>query len=162
MMYSLPPHELQNISLPYPSLSPGVCSNSRPLSQWCHPTISSSVVFSSCPQYFLASGSFLKNRLFASGGQRTGGSAGAFLVAQMAENLPAMQETRSQSGRSPGGGHSNTFQYFWLENSMHRGAWPTTVQGRKKLDTTKWLTLSYLINSIQFSLCFNGKGAKNG
>ena len=49
------------------SLSPGVCSNSRPLSRWCYPTISSSVApFSSCPQSFPASGSFPMSRLFAS------------------------------------------------------------------------------------------------
>ena len=50
---SLWPHGLQHTSLPCPSLYPRVCSNSHPLSQWCHPTISSSVVpFSSCPQSF--------------------------------------------------------------------------------------------------------------
>ena len=52
-------HELQHSRLLCPSLSPWVCSNSYPLSQWCHPTISSSVTpFSSCPQSFPASGSF--------------------------------------------------------------------------------------------------------
>ena len=56
--------------LPCPSLSPGVCSNSCPLSWWCHPTISSSVTpFSSCPQSFPASGSFPMSQFFASGGQ---------------------------------------------------------------------------------------------
>ena len=55
---SLWPHGLQHPRLPCPSLSPGVCSNSCPLSWWCHPTIPSSVVpFSSCPQSFPASGS---------------------------------------------------------------------------------------------------------
>ena len=55
-----------------------VCSNSCPLSWWCHPTISSSVVpFSSCPQSFPAAGSFQMRQLFASGGQRTGVSASA-------------------------------------------------------------------------------------
>ena len=54
----------------------GVYSNSCPLSQWCHPTISSSVVpFSSCPQSFPASGSFPMSRLFTSGGQSIGASA---------------------------------------------------------------------------------------
>ena len=58
-----------------PSLSPGVCSNSCPLSEWCHPTISFSITpFSSCPQYFPASGSFSMSWLFASGGQNTGAS----------------------------------------------------------------------------------------
>ena len=73
---SLRPHELQHTRLPCPSPSPGVCSNSCPLSQWCHPIISSSVTsFSSCPQSFPASGSFPMSLLFASGGQCTGGSA---------------------------------------------------------------------------------------
>ena len=54
---SLWPHGLQHARLPCPSLSPGVCSNSCQLSQWCHPTISSSVTsFSSCPQSFPAPG----------------------------------------------------------------------------------------------------------
>ena len=56
---SLRPHGLQHARLPCPSPTPGVYSNSCPLSQWCHPTISSSVMpFSSCPQSFPASGSF--------------------------------------------------------------------------------------------------------
>ena len=59
MSDSLRPHGLQHASLPCPSLSPGVCSNSCLLSRWCHPTISSFVApFSSCPQSFLTSGSF--------------------------------------------------------------------------------------------------------
>ena len=60
-------------SLPCPSPTPGVCSNSCPLSHWCHPTISSSIIlFSSFPQSFPASGSFPVSRLFASGGQIIG------------------------------------------------------------------------------------------
>ena len=56
---SLWPHALQHTRLPCPSSTPGACSNSSPSSQWCHPTISSSVVpFSSCLQPFPASGSF--------------------------------------------------------------------------------------------------------
>ena len=61
-----------------PSLSPGVCPNSHPLSQWCYATISSSSVhpcFSSCLQSFPASGPFPVSRLFTSGGQSTGASA---------------------------------------------------------------------------------------
>ena len=69
---------LQHARLPCPSLSPSVCSNSCPLNQWCHPTISSSVIpFSSCLQFFLASGSFPNSLLSASGGQSTGASASA-------------------------------------------------------------------------------------
>ena len=73
---SLPPHGLQHARLPCPSPAPGACSNSCLLIQWCHPTISSSVLpFSSCPQSFPASGSFQMSQLFASGGQSTGVSA---------------------------------------------------------------------------------------
>ena len=75
---TLRPHELQHTRLPCPSLSLWVCSNSWPLSWWCHPTISSSVaLFFSCPQSFLASGSSPVNRLFISGGQSIGASASA-------------------------------------------------------------------------------------
>ena len=81
MSNSLRPHELQHTRLPCPSLSPRVCSNSCPLSQWCHPTISSPVIpFSSCPQSFSASGSFPMSQLFASGGQSIGVSASASVL----------------------------------------------------------------------------------
>ena len=67
---TLLPHARQHARLPCPSLSPRVCSNSCPLSQWCHPSISSSVTpFSSCPQSFPASGSFPMSQFFPSVGQ---------------------------------------------------------------------------------------------
>ena len=70
------PHESQHARPPCPSPTPGVYSNSYPLSQWCHPIISSSVVpFSSCSQSFPESGSFLMSQLFSSGGQSIGVSA---------------------------------------------------------------------------------------
>ena len=70
------PTDLQHARLPCPWPSPGACSNSCPLSQWCHSTTSSPVVpFSSCPQSFPASGSFPVSWLFASDGQRIGASA---------------------------------------------------------------------------------------
>ena len=63
-------HVLQHARLPCPSLSPWVCSNSCPLSRWCHPTVSASATpFSSCPQSFPASGTFLMSQPFASDGQ---------------------------------------------------------------------------------------------
>ena len=78
---SLWPHGLQHARLPCPSPSPRACSNSCPLSQWCHPTISSSVVpFSSCSQSFPASGSFPINWLFTLGGQSIGVSASASVL----------------------------------------------------------------------------------
>ena len=71
-------HGLQQSRPPCPSPAPRVCSNSC---QWCHPTISFSVVpFSSCPQSFLASGSFPMSRLFASCGQKTGASTSASVL----------------------------------------------------------------------------------
>ena len=73
---SLQSHGLQHTRPLCPSPTPRVHPNSCPLSQWCHPTISSSVIpFSSCPQSFLASGCFPMSQLFASGGQRIGVSA---------------------------------------------------------------------------------------
>ena len=73
---SLRPHGLQPSRPPCPSLTARVYSNSCPLSQWCHPTISSSVVpFSSCLQSFPATGCFQMSQLFASGGQSIGDSA---------------------------------------------------------------------------------------
>ena len=81
MSDSLLPHELQHARLPCPSPSPGACSNSCPSSQWCHPTISSSVTsFSSCLQSFLALGSFPVSWLFASGDQSIGASASALVL----------------------------------------------------------------------------------
>ena len=76
MSDSLRPHESQHARPPCPSPSPGVHSDSRPSSQWCHPAISSSVIpFSSCPQSLPASESFPMSQLFAWGGQSTGVSA---------------------------------------------------------------------------------------
>ena len=67
---SLRPHEPQHARPPCPSTTPGVYPNPRPLSWWCHPTISSSIIpFSSCPQSFPASGSFQMSQLFTLGGQ---------------------------------------------------------------------------------------------
>ena len=75
MSNSLWPHVLPHTRLPCPSPSPGACPNSCPLSRWCHPAISSSVIpFSSCLQYFPASGSFLMSWLFASDNQSIGAS----------------------------------------------------------------------------------------
>ena len=78
---SLGPHGLQHARPPCPSPTPGIYSNSCPLSQWCHPTISFSVVpFSSCLQSFPASGSFQMSQFFASGGQSIGVSASASVL----------------------------------------------------------------------------------
>ena len=89
---SLQSHGLQHARPPCPSSAPGVYPNSCPLSQWCHPTISSSLVpFSSCPQSFLASGSFPVSRFFTSGGQSIG-------VCTPAPVLPMNTQDWSPSG----------------------------------------------------------------
>ena len=87
MFDSLWPHESQHARPPCPSPSPGVHSNSHPLSQWCHPAISSSVIpFSSCPQSLPASESFLVSQLFAWGGQTTGVSALASFLPKITQD----------------------------------------------------------------------------
>ena len=77
---SFQPHELQHTRLPCPLLSPRVYSNSCPLSQWCHPTISSYVIPFSRFQFFPASGSFPMSQLLASGGQSIRTSASASVL----------------------------------------------------------------------------------
>ena len=77
---TLQPHELQHIRPPCPSPTPGVHSNSHPSSQWCHPTISSSVIPFSHLQSFPTSGSFPMSQYFTSGGQSIGVSASASVL----------------------------------------------------------------------------------
>ena len=75
------PHGMQHTRPPCPSPTPGVHSDSCPLSRWCHPTISSSVVPFSCfPQSFPASGSFPMRQYFTSGGQSIGASTSASVL----------------------------------------------------------------------------------
>ena len=81
MSNSLRPHGLQHARPPCPSPTPGVDSNSCPLSRWCHPAISSFVIpFSSHLQSFSASGSFQMSQFLASGGQSFGFSASASVL----------------------------------------------------------------------------------
>ena len=84
---SLQSYELQHTRPPCPSPTPGVHPNPCPLSWWCHPTISPSVVpFSSCPQSFPASGSFQTSQLFTWGGQTIGVSASASVLPMNTED----------------------------------------------------------------------------
>ena len=81
MSNSFGPHGLQHARHPCPSPSPGICSNSRPLSRWYHPTNSSYVApFTSCPQFFPATGSLPMSRPFALGGQSIGALASASVL----------------------------------------------------------------------------------
>ena len=91
---SLWPHELQHARPACPSPTPGVHSNSHPLSRWCHPAISSSVVpFSSCPQSLPASVSFPMSQLFAWGGQSIGVSALASVLPKNTQDWSPLEWT---------------------------------------------------------------------
>ena len=124
--YSLRPHESQHARTPCPSPTPGVHSDSRSLSQWGHPAISSSVVpFSSCPQSLLASESFPMSQLFAWGGQSTGVSALASLLPKKSQGWSPSEWTGWISWQSKGLSRvfSNTtvqkHQFFSTQPSSH-------------------------------------------
>ena len=121
---TLQPHGLQLARLPCPSLSPGACSNSCPLSRWCHPTISSFFVPFSCLQFFPASGSFTGSRFFASGGQRIGASASASVLPMNIQDWFSLGMTALISLQSKGLSRvfSNTtvqkHQFFGIQLSL--------------------------------------------
>ena len=132
---TLCPHESQHNRPPCPSPTPGVHSNLRPSSQWCHPAISSSVIpFSSCPQYLPASESFPMNQLFAWGGQSTGISALASFLPKKSQGWSPLEWTGWISLQSKGlsGVFSNTtvqkHQFFGIQlsskSNSHIHTWP--------------------------------------
>ena len=100
---SLRTHELQHARPPCPSPTPGVYPNPCPLSRWCHPIISSSVIpFSFCLQSFPASGSFPMSQLFASGGQSIGASASTSVHPMNTQNWSPLGWTDWTSLQSKG------------------------------------------------------------
>ena len=100
---ALRPHESQHARLPCPSPNPGVHSDSRPSSKWCHPAISSSIVpFSSCPQPLPASESFPMSQLFPWGGQSTGVSALASFLPKKSQGWSPLEWTGWISLQSKG------------------------------------------------------------
>ena len=116
---SLRPHESQHIRPPCPSRTPGVHSDSRPSSQWCHPAITSSVVpFFSCPQSLPASESFPMSQLFAWGGQSTGVSA-------LASFLPKKSQgwSPSERGQKEPRGCSDTKPLFFRTGNLSPEKW---------------------------------------
>ena len=91
---SLRPHEPQHTRPPGSSPTPGIYPNSCPLSRWCHPAISSSVVpISSCPQSLSASGSFPMSKPFPLVGQSTGVSASASVLPTNTQDWSSLQWT---------------------------------------------------------------------
>ena len=132
---SLRLHGLQHTKPLCPSPVPGVYSDSCPLSQWCHPTISSSVVpFSSCLQSCPASGSFQMSQLFASGGQSIGVSASTSVLPVNTQDWSPLGWTGWIPLQSKGLSRvfSNTtvqkHQFFGaqlsLQSSSHIHTWP--------------------------------------
>ena len=92
---SLRSHESQHARPPCPSPTPGVHPNSSPVSQWCHPTISSSVIpFSPCPQSFPVSASFQMSSFFASGGQSIGASTSTLFLPMNTQDLQSKRLSR--------------------------------------------------------------------
>ena len=134
MSDSLRPHELQHTRPPCPSPTPGAWSNSCPSSQWCHPTISSSVVpFSSHFQFFPASGSFPVSQLLASGGQIIGASASTSV-------LPMNIRT------------SEHFLYDWLVGSPCSPRDSQESSSRPQFKSINSLAISFLYSSTLTSI----------
>ena len=114
-------HGLQHARPPCPSPTPGVYPDSCPLSWWCDPTISSSVIpFSSCPQSFLASGSFQMSQFFALGGQSIGISASTSVLPMNTQDLSPLGWTGWISLQSKG--LSRVFSNTTVQNHHFFGA----------------------------------------
>ena len=140
MSDSLWPHGLQHTRLPCPSLSSTDWSHSCPLSQWCHPTVSSSVArFSSYPQSFPESGSFPVSQLFPSGGQSTGASASASVLPMNTQSsfLLVLTDLISLLSKGLSGVFSGTtlwkHQFFGAQPSFSR---PYMTMGFHKFPNT--------------------------
>ena len=135
MSNSLRPHESQHARPPCPSPTPGVHSNSRPLSQWCLPAISSSVVpFSSCPQSLPGSESFPMSQLFTWGGQSTGVSASASVLPMNTQDWSPLGWTGWTSLQSMG--LSIVFSNTTVQKHQFFSAQPSS---QSKSHTHTWL-----------------------
>ena len=145
-----------NARLPCLSPSPRVCANSCPLSRWCHPTISSSVVpFSSCPGSSPASGSFQVSQFFTSGGQSIGASASASVLPMNSEDWFPLELTGLISLQSKG--LSRVFSNTSLKASLRCSAFFIVVQLSQPYMTTGKtiaLTIWTFVGKVM-SLCFN-------
>ena len=138
---SLWPHGLQHAGLPCPSPKTlGAWSNSCPLSQWCHPAISSSVVpFSSCPQSFPASGYFPMSQLFALGGQSIGVSAPILMLISPSNEHPGLI----------------SFRIDWLDLLAVQGILKSLLQYHISKASILWWSAFLLENSLIAQLVNN-------
>ena len=159
---SLWPHELQNARPPCPSPTPGVYSNSCPMSQWCHPTISSSVVpFSSCLQSFPASGSFPMSQFFTSDGQSIGVSASASVLPMNIQDWSPLGWTGLISLQSKvlsrvfSNSTVQKHQFFGAQPSLWSNSHIHTWLLEKAIAFTRWIfvgkVMSLLFNMLYWS-----------
>ena len=133
MSDSLRPHEPQHARPPYPSPTPRVYPNSCPLSQWCHLTISSSVVpFSSCLQTFPTSGSFQMSQVFTSGGQ----------------NIGSFSFTISPSNEHP---ELLSFRKDWLDFLAVQGTLKSLLQHHSSKASILWCSAFFIVQLSQVS-----------
>ena len=158
MSDSLWPHELQHARPPFPSPTPGVHSDSSPLSQWCHPAISSSVIpFSSCPQSLPASESFPMSQLFSWGGQSIGVSASTSVLPMNTQDWSPSEWTgwiSLQSKELPRVSSNTTVQkhqFFGTQLSWQSNFHIRMTTG-KKIALTRWTfvdkVMSLLLNVL--------------
>ena len=161
MPNSLRPHGLQHIRPPCPSPTPGVYPNSCPLSRWCHPTISFSVIsFSSCLQSFPESGSFQKSQLFASSGQSTGVSASTSVLPMNTQDWSLLEWTGwiSLQSKGPSRVFSNTtvqkHQFFSAQlssqSNFHIHTWPMEKTRVLTRQTFVGKVVSLLLNMLSW------------
>ena len=168
MSNSLKPHGLQHPRLPYPSPTPGDCSNSCLSSQWCHPTISSSVIpFFACLQSFPTSRSFLRSQLFASGGQCIGASASASVLPMIFQDwfpwgltgLISLQSEGISSSPTPQFKNINSSPFFmvfiWSSSAffMVQLSHPCMITGKTSNGKTIALTRWTFVSKVMFLIC---------
>ena len=139
---SLRPHELQHTRPPCPSPTPKVYPNPCPLSQWCHTTISSSVIlFSSCPQSFPESESFPMSQLFSWGGQSIGVSASTLVLPMYTQDWSPFRWTGWISLQSKG--LSSLLQHHGSKASiLQHSAFFTVQLSRSYMTTGKTIALT--------------------
>ena len=156
MSDSLRAHGMQHTSLPCPSLSPGACSNSCPLCQWCHPTISSSDIPFSCLQSFPTSGSFPMNQFFTPSGQSIVVSASTSVLSMNIQDWFPLGLTGFISLQSKG--LSRVFynttvqkhQFSGAQLSLWANSHPYMITG-KNITLTRWIFVSK-VTSLLFNM----------
>ena len=158
MPHSLWSHKLQQARLPCPSLCPGVCSNSCPLSQWCHPNISSSVIpFSFCPHFSQHQGLF-HCQPFTSGGQSIGASASASVLPMNTQDwfplgltgLISLQSKGFSSFLQPHSSKASVLQHsaFFLVQISHPYMTPGKTTALTYMDFCRQSEVSVLFNML--------------